>query len=58
MPAERMQSYRDRRRRQWQSVRIEISAAEIDELVSRRYLDPKARDDLAAMGGGAGLRSP
>jgi hypothetical protein len=49
-PAERMRSYRQRQRRQWQSVRIEISAAEIDELVNRRYLDSKARDDLAAIG--------
>jgi hypothetical protein len=53
-----MRSYRHRQRRQWRSIRIEMSAAEINELVSRRYLDPKARDDLPAMGGVAGLRSP
>ena len=49
-PAERMRSYRQRRRRKWQSVRIEIAAAEIDALVQRDYLDPKNRDDLAAIG--------
>jgi hypothetical protein len=48
--AERMRSYRQRRRRKWQSVRIEIAAAEIDALVQRGYLDPKNRDDLAAIG--------
>ena len=57
-PAERMRSYRQRQRRQWRSVRIEIATTEIDALVQRGYLDPKNRDDLAAMGGGAGLRSP
>jgi hypothetical protein len=45
-----MRSYRQRQRRQWRSVRIELSAAETDELVKRRYLDPKNRDDLAAIG--------
>ena len=45
-----MRSYRQRRRRKWQSVRIEIAAAEIDALVQRDYLDPKNRDDLAAIG--------
>jgi hypothetical protein len=49
-PAERMRTYRQRQRRQWRSVRIEISAAEIDALMKRRYLDPKNRDDLAAIG--------
>jgi hypothetical protein len=49
-PAERMRSYCKRRRRRWQSVRIEIAAAEIDALVKRRYLDPKSRDDLTAVG--------
>ena len=48
--AERMRSYRQRRRRKWQSVRIEIAAAEIDALVKRGYLDPKNRDDLTAIG--------
>jgi hypothetical protein len=48
--AERMRSYRQRQRRQWRSVRIEISAAEIHELVNRRYLDPKNRDNPAAIG--------
>ena len=48
-PAERMRSYRQRRRRKWQSVRIEISAAEIDALVMRSYLDPKKRDDQTAI---------
>jgi hypothetical protein len=52
-PAERMRSYRQRQRRQWRSVRIEISAAEIDELVNRRYLDLKNRDDLTAIGDAA-----
>jgi hypothetical protein len=49
-PAERMRSYRQRRRRQWRSIRIELAAAEIDALVKRRYLDPKSRDDLTAIG--------
>jgi hypothetical protein len=49
-PAERMRSYRQRQRRQWRSVRIEISAVEIDALMKRRYLDPKNRDDLTAIG--------
>ena len=49
-PAERMRSYRQRQRRQWRSVPIEISAAEIHELVNRRYLDPKNRDNPAAIG--------
>ncbi len=48
--AERMRSYRQRRRRKWQSVRIEMAVAEIDALVQRRYLDPKNRDDLTAIG--------
>ena len=47
-PAERMRSYRQRQRRQWRSIRIEISAAEIDALMKRRYLDPK--NDLTAIG--------
>jgi hypothetical protein len=49
-PAERMRTYRQRQRRQWRSIRIEIAAAEIDALVKRRYLDPKDRDDLTAIG--------
>jgi hypothetical protein len=49
-PAQRMRSYRRRQRRQWRSVRIEISAAEIDALMERRYLSPKNRDDLTAIG--------
>jgi hypothetical protein len=49
-PAERMRSYRERQRRQWRSIRIEIAAVEIDALVKRRYLDPKSRDDLTAIG--------
>jgi hypothetical protein len=48
--AQRMRSYRQRQRRQWRSVRIEISAVEIDALMKRRYLDPKNRDDLTAIG--------
>jgi hypothetical protein len=49
-PAERMRCYRHRQRRQWRSVRIEISVVEIDALVKRGYLDPSSRDDLAAIG--------
>jgi hypothetical protein len=49
-PAQRMRSYRQRQRRQWRSIRIEIAAVEIDALVKRRYLDPTNRDDLAAIG--------
>jgi hypothetical protein len=48
--AERMRSYRQRRRRKWQSVRIEIAASEIDALVKRGYVDPNNRDDPAAIG--------
>ena len=48
--AERMRSYRQRQRRQWRSVRIEIATTEIDALMQRGYLDPKNRDDLAAIG--------
>jgi hypothetical protein len=40
-PAERMWNYRQRQRRQWRSVRIELAAVEIDALVKRGYLDPK-----------------
>ena len=32
------------------SVRIEIAAVEIDALVKRGYIDPKNRDDPAAIG--------
>ena len=49
-PAERMRNYRQRQRRLWRSVRIELAAAEIDALMKRRYLDPMNRDDLAAIG--------
>ena len=49
-PAQRMRSYRQRQRRQWRSVRIELAAVEIDALVKRGYLDPKNRDDLTAIG--------
>ena len=61
--AQRMRSYRQRQRRQWRSIRIEIAAVEIDALVKRRYLDPKSRDDLTAIGEAAtafisGLYSP
>jgi hypothetical protein len=49
-PAERMRTYRQRQRRQWRSVRIELAAVEIDALVKRCYLDPKNRDDLTAIG--------
>ena len=36
-PAHRMRSYRQRQRRQWRSIRVEIAAVEIDALVKRRY---------------------
>jgi hypothetical protein len=49
-PAERMRSYRQRRRRKCQSVRIEIAAAEIDALLKRGYVDPNNRDDPTAIG--------
>ena len=49
-PAQRMRSYRQRQRRKWRSVRIEISAVEIDALMKRRYLDPENRDDVTAVG--------
>jgi hypothetical protein len=45
-----MRTYRQRQRRQWRSVRIDISAAEIDALVRRRDLDPESREDLTAIG--------
>lgn len=48
--AERMRSYRQRQRRQWRSVRIEVATAEIDALVKRGYVDPNNRDDPAAIG--------
>jgi hypothetical protein len=48
--AQRMRSYRQRQRRQWRSVRIELAAVETDALVKRGYLDPKNPDDLPAIG--------
>jgi len=48
--AERMRLYRRRRRRQDRILRIEIAAAEIDELVKRGYLDPNNCMDLSAIG--------
>jgi hypothetical protein len=48
--AERMRSYRQRQRRQWRSVRIEVATTEIDALVKRGYVDPNNRDDPAAIG--------
>jgi hypothetical protein len=48
-PAERMQAYRKRRQRQWQLVRIELAAAEVDALVKRGYLEPKNRHDQTAI---------
>jgi hypothetical protein len=48
--AERMRTYRSRRRNQWIPVRVELTGGEIDVLVKRGYLDAKDRDDLGAIG--------
>jgi hypothetical protein len=52
--AERMRLYRQRRRHQLRVMRLEIAAAEIEELVKRGYLDPKYRGDLSAIEFAAG----
>jgi hypothetical protein len=48
-PAERMRLYRRRQACQRRVVRIEINAAEIDDLVKRGYLGPEAREDWNAI---------
>jgi hypothetical protein len=43
--AERMRTFRRRRKHKYRVIRIEICPLEIDELVKRGYLDQKDRDD-------------
>jgi hypothetical protein len=47
--AQRMRLYRQRRQRGDRSVRILLSAIEIDTLVRNDYLDAEARHDWAAI---------
>ena len=47
--AQRMRLYRQRRRRGERSVRILLSAHDIETLVRKGYLDAEARHDRAAI---------
>ena len=44
-----MRLYRKRRRHQRRVVRIEIDAADLEELVKRGYLGANDREDLSAI---------
>lgn len=46
-PAERMRHYRRRRRFKRLLIRVELEPAEVEVLVTRGYLDPKVRGNLA-----------
>jgi hypothetical protein len=47
--AQRMRLHRGRRRRGERSVRIQLSAKEIDRFVHKGYLDENSRDDDVAI---------
>ena len=48
--AERMRAYRRRRQQQTRSIRLELTASEIDAFVKRGYLHLDSRNDLRAIG--------
>ena len=48
-PAERMRLFRRRRKFRRQVVTVEVDPREVDALIDRGYLEPKDRDDLAAL---------
>jgi hypothetical protein len=48
--AERMRLYRQRRQRQSRSIRVVLTASEIDAFVKRGYLHPDSRNDSRAIG--------
>jgi hypothetical protein len=45
-----MRLYRRRRQDQWRSVRVTLTASEIDALIQRGYLHPDSRNDSRAIG--------
>jgi hypothetical protein len=47
---ERMRLYRRRRQQQSRSVRVILTAGEINALMERGYLHPDSRDDNRAIG--------
>jgi hypothetical protein len=47
---ERMRLYRRRRQQQSRSVRVILTASEIDAFVKRGYLHPDSRSDSRAIG--------
>ena len=47
---ERMRLYRRRRQEQSRSVRVILTASEIDALVERGYIHPDSRKDSRAIG--------
>jgi hypothetical protein len=47
--AARMRLSRERRRGGLRIIRIKLRVTEIDALIRKGYLDPKDRDDLAAV---------
>jgi hypothetical protein len=48
--AERMRLYRRRRQQQSRSVRVVLTAGEIDAFLKRGYLHPDSRNDSRAIG--------
>jgi hypothetical protein len=48
--AERMRLYRRRRQQQSRSVRVVLTASEIDAFLKRGYLHPDSRNDSRAIG--------
>jgi hypothetical protein len=47
--AERMRRFRRRRRNGMVCVRVQLGVADVDALVTKRYLNPKKREDLSAV---------
>jgi hypothetical protein len=47
---ERMRLYRRRRQHQLRSIRVLLTAGEIDALIARGYLHPDGRNDGRALG--------
>ena len=45
-----MRAYRRRRQQQTRSIRLELTANEIDAFVKRGYLDLDSRNDVRAIG--------
>jgi hypothetical protein len=48
--AQRMRSYRHRRRHKLRSAWVRISPSELDGLIAKGFLDPANRDDAKAIG--------